>query len=324
MVGFPLLWIHVGLRNLQGKAEYTSIAEARAYLRPEESVIVMENNGACLAHPDNHVKRPHLTSRPEGLGGEDVVMTYCNLAHIGVAYRPEINGKSIDLMVAGQHGNNLIMKDLTTGEPIQQVYGSRASDGDGGTGMPAWPTFRMTFRAFEKAYPDGEVFISRITPFMRNPFLCIFDNLVEAIFLWAMVPHHNTEYLLFETMDVEDDRLPRKALVWGFTIDDTPIAYTEEFVRENGNLINVAVGEQHIVVAYDEELESLGVFYNDTGAAVEQINFRGDTPNGKLPRVETVKPGAYWFVWVNYFPKTLLNVHGQQKHVIGSKGDQAA
>ena len=43
MVGFPWVWLHVGLRNQQNSATYYSIEEAKAYLRPDESVIVIEN-----------------------------------------------------------------------------------------------------------------------------------------------------------------------------------------------------------------------------------------------------------------------------------------
>src|SRR5210317_1365184 len=112
MVGFPWVWLHVGLRNQQNSATYYSIEEAKAYLRPDESVIVIENNGEARAHSDYHIKRPHLAGSPEGLGGENVIMTYCCMTHLGHGFKPEINGETLDLEVIAQHGNNLIMKDL--------------------------------------------------------------------------------------------------------------------------------------------------------------------------------------------------------------------
>jgi hypothetical protein len=310
MIAFPWVWIHVGLRNQQGTATYYSIDEAKNQIRPEDSVIVIENNGVARAHPDYHIKRPHLAGTPDGLGGENVIMTYCIMTHLGLGYKPEISGTPLDLEVIAQHGNNLIMKDMATNEPIQQMYGTRECDGRQAPGMQPWPTFRMTFRGFQKAYPEGVVFLNKLPSFKKNPLLYVFDNIVEGIILWGTVPHHASEDLMFETMDVEDDRLPRKALVWGFTIGGQSAAVTEEFVRENGGLINTRVGGRDVVIAYDTEFESLGVYYNDAVAPVERANFWGESDQGKLARVESVNAGAYWCVWVNYFPETQVNQIG--------------
>jgi hypothetical protein len=135
MVGFPWIWLHVGLRNQQNSATYYSVEEAKDFVRGDESVIVIENNGEARAHPDYHIKRPHLAGSPEGLGGENVILTYCAMTHLGHGYKPEIKGEKLDLEVIAQHGNNLIMKDLNTGEPIQQMYGTRECDGRHGEGI---------------------------------------------------------------------------------------------------------------------------------------------------------------------------------------------
>jgi hypothetical protein len=307
-VGFPYIWVHYGLRNQQSTATYYSNAEAKKLVRPGDSVIVIENEGVARAHPDYHIKRPHLAGTPDGLAGEDVIMTYCCMTHLGLGYKPEINGKSQDLTVVAQIGNNLIMRDKEKGEPIQQMYGTRECDGRyAGEAMQQWPTFRMTFRGFQKAYPQGTVFLNKIPPFRKNPLLFFLDHFVEAIFLWGTVPHHTNESLLFDTMDVKDDRLMLKDLVWGFNVGKDSVAYTEEYIRDQGGLINTNVGGRNIVIAWDDEYESLGVYYNDTGHPVSTINFWGDTGSAKLERVETVKAAAYWCVWVNFFPETDLN-----------------
>ena len=307
MVGFPWIWLHVGLRNQQDSATYYSIAEARDYLRPDESVIVIENNGEARAHPDYHIKRPHLAGTPDGLGGENIILSYCCMTHLGHGFKPEIKGEKLDLEVIAQHGNNLIMKDLGTGEPIQQMYGTRECDGRHAEGMQEWPTFRMPFKAFARAYPEGKVFLNKIPRFTRNPLLFLFDHFVELVFLWGTVPHDRTQSLLFRTMEHEDDRLHSKEYVWGFNVDRDSVAYTQDAIREQGDLVNVKVGGRDIVVAYDSQYDSVGVYYNDTGAPIASVNFWGESDRGKLARVETVKAGTYWCVWVNYFPETDLN-----------------
>ena len=161
--------------------------------------------------------------------------------------------------------------------------------------------------AFEKAYPEGKVFLNKIPKITQNPFLWLLDHLVEIIFLWGTEPHKRTENLLFNTMDVEDNRLRRKEHVWGFNIGKDSVAYTEDFIRQQQNLINVTVGGRDIVVAYDSDYSSVGVYYNDSGSTIKHIDFFGESDQGKLLRVETVKAGLYWCVWVNFYPETDLN-----------------
>ena len=307
MVGFPWIWLHKGLRNQQNSATYYTIEEAKDYLRPDESVIVIENNGEARAHSDYHIKRPHLAGTPEGLGGENVILTYCCMTHLGHGFKPEIKGEKLNLEVIAQHGNNLIMKDLNTGEPIQQMYGTRECDGRYAEGMQEWPTFRMPFKAFEKAYPEGKVFLNKIVPFRKNPVLFLFDHFVEIVFLWATVAHDRTQFLMCETMDHKSDSLHAKEYVWGFNVGKDSVAYTQDFIREHNDLINVEIGGRDIVVAYDRDYESVGVYYNDSGQPVSQLDFWGESDQGKLQRVETVKAATYWCVWFNYYPETGLN-----------------
>lgn len=311
-LGFPYIWVHYGLRNQQSTATYYPVAEAKKYVRPTDSVIVIEHAGEARAHPDYHIKRPHLAGTPEGLGGENVIMTYCCLTHLGLGYKPAIDGQALDLTVLAQIGNNLVMRDESTREPIQQMYGTRERDGQHSEhAMQQWPTFRMTMRGFEKAYPNGSVFLNKIVPFRKSPLLFLLDHVVEAVFLWGTVPHHTNESLLFETMNIKDERLLLKDLVWGFNVGEDAVAYTEEYVREQEGLINTHVGGRNIVVAWDDTHESLGIYYNDTGAPIEAIDFWGNAGQHSLPRVETVKAGSYWCVWVNYFPQTDVNREAQ-------------
>ncbi|MEH6581199.1 MAG: DUF3179 domain-containing (seleno)protein [Halioglobus sp.] len=306
--GFPWVFVHIGLRNQQSNAAFYSIEEAKKYVRSDESVIVLENNGEARAHPDYHMKRPHLVGTSEGLGGDrDVILTYCAMTHLGLGYKAEIAGKPQDLTVIAQIGNNLIMRN-GEGEPIQQMYGTRECDGRySDTGMQQWPTYRMPLRAFEKAFPDGEVFLNKIPSFWKNPLLCMFDHVVEWAVIVVVAIHDTQESLLFNTMDVIDDRLKMKEYVWGFNVGKDSVAFTEEFIHQNGDIINTTVGDRDIVVAYDPDYESVGIYYNDSGTPVTRIDFWGESDQGKLTRVNTVKAASYWCVWVNYFPETDLN-----------------
>lgn len=304
LYGFPYVWVHLGLRNQMNSAEFYSIEEAERYVNPSSSVLVIEKNGVARAHPDHELLRPHLAGNDEGLDGENVVMTYCAMANLGIGYTPEIEGKELDLEVLAQHGNNLILRDNNTGEPIQHIYGFRERDGKTGPAMRPWSTFRMSFRGFQKAYPGGKVFLNRPS---RNLFLRVFDMVTGMVFSMGIERQHREERPVMDNMTYEDKRLPNKTYVWGVNIGDDAVCFTQDFLVENGNLINTEIGGRKIVMAWDPIYESVGAYYNTSDAPVTKIDFFGNSDLGKLPRVETLKPGMFWHVWVEFFQNTDIN-----------------
>lgn len=318
---FAALWFsgiinpHIMMRPRQEDSVYVDVEQAKKYLHADESVIVYEVDGVTRAHADQQVLRPHVAGGAP-VNGKDVVMTYCGLTNLGMAYIPEIDGQKLELAPMTQLENNLVLFDANTGEPIQQLWGQTEADVVAGNdrGMQEYPTFRMPFEKFELAYPDGEVFINDyLVKDMRpgiweNPFLFTYDRVMEFIFNTAILYQQNTDAPVFPTIKHFDDRLPNKTLIWGFDMNNDYVAYTEQFVHENNNLINAQVGGEDVVIAYDEQYQSLGVYYNFTGKKVGEIDFFGTTDTGaRLPRVETLKAGAYWVVWANFFPETDLN-----------------
>ena len=315
LYGFPYIWVHVGLRNQKESARFYSIKEAKEYVSPSSQVIVLENNGIARAHPQAQLMRPHLAGNDEGLDGENVVMTYCAMANLGIGYTPEVEGEKLELEVLAQHGNNLVLRDNKTGEPIQQIYGFRDADAapetNGATcplrpslAMRPWPTFRMTFRGFQKAYPEGTVFVNKPP---SNPILYLFDMVLEMVFSSSIDRQHRENKPVMDNMTHYDDRLPNKTYVWGVNFGDDAVCWTDDFVVEQGNVVNAEVGGQMLVVAWDPRYESLGVWYNNTGEPVTEIDFFGNTPSGQLKRVEGLRPGLFWHVWAEFFPHTDIN-----------------
>ena len=294
---------------------WVDVEQAREYIQGSESVIVYEIDGHARAHADRQLLRPHVAGGAP-VNDQEVVMTYCGLTNLGMAYEPEIDGNPVDLAPMTQLENNLVLVDHNSGEPIQQLWGQTEADVVAGLdrGMAEYPTFRMPFDKFALAYPDGEVFINDYLvhdmrpSFGRNPFLFVYDRTMEFIFDTAIVAQHNWEAPVFPTIEHFDDRLPAKALVWAFDINGDYVAYTEEFVRDNGNVVNAMIGGEDIVISWDEQYESLGVYHNLTGEDVVAVDFFGITDTGaRLPRVSTLKAGAFWVVWANFFPQTELN-----------------
>ena len=304
LYGFPWVWVHLGLRNQIDSARFYSIEEAKKFVSPASGVLVIENNGKARAHSDYEMMRPHLAGDDKGLDGENVVMTYCAMANLGLAYTPEIEGEKLDLEVLAQHGNNLILRDNNSNEPIQHIYGQRERDGKSGPGMQSWPTFRMSFRGFQKAYPEGEVFLNKPS---SNLFLRLLDMVTDPAFSIGIDRQHREEKPVMDNMSHSDDRLPNKTYVWGINIGDDSVCYTQDFIVENGNLLNAMIGGRQVVITWDPIYESVGAWYNDSGSPVTRTDFFGASDQGELRRVETLKPGLFWHVWVEFFKDTDIN-----------------
>ncbi|MEH6581183.1 MAG: DUF3179 domain-containing (seleno)protein [Halioglobus sp.] len=295
------------MRTQQYNATYVSIEEARSFVTRDYEVMVIENEGVARAHTDYEMWRPHVVGNEKGLNGENVVLTYCAMTNLGLAYRPEIDNAPVDLKVMTQLENNLVMWDKNTGEPIQQMWGRPECSGACGRGMPAYPVFKMPFEKFAKAYPDGEVFHRRRVLVKENPVVAIYDKIWEATFYMAIHRQKQEAAPLFPSLRHTDDRLHTKENIWGFHVGDDFVCYSIPFVQENGNLLNVDVGERAIIVHWDEAYDSLGIWYNDTGTPVTKMDFFGKSDKGTHKRVENVMAGCFYAMWFNFFPQTDVN-----------------
>ena len=295
------------MRPQQHDARYYPIAKAKDHLTPDTSLIVIEAGGEARGHPDLHALRPHVVGADEGQGGETVVLTYCGLTNMGIAYRPEIEGNTVEMGVMTQLENNLVLWDRNSGEPIQQIWGRPERSGPDGPRMPQWPSFRMPLWAFEKAFPEGLIYLNPIPRFSENPLLALYDRGVQFVFSRTVKGQEVNDAPAFPTIKHFDDRLPNKTKIYGANVGEDYVAYTEDFIRGQDGPLNVEIGGRDIVVVYHEDFDSVGMYRNESGQPVSRIAFGGESDRGPLPRLETMKAQAYWVVWQNFFPQSEVN-----------------
>ena len=98
-----------------------------------------------------------------------------------------------------------------------------------------------------------------------------------------------------------------KRNVWGFDVAGDAVCYSAPFVREQGNLLNVDVGGRKIIVQWDDDYESLGIWYNDFDSTATEMDFFGRSDLGQHKRVEHVKAGLFYAMWLNFYPSTDVN-----------------
>ncbi len=311
-------------RSQQHEAKFVSVAEAPAFFRQslgrahfgsaryasvdDISVVVLETDNGAYAYSDYYLLQPHVV-KGDLVNGREVVMTYCGLTNLAVAYSPVIDGQPLELSVMTQLKNNLVLKDRNTGEPIQQLWGSLEGAKARGS-MPEHATLRMPFRSFRALYPEGRVFVNEITPLTDNPMVALWDNLVRNVMmLWGVgLQWDDPDNAAFPTITEPDPRLPMKQRIYALNVGDDYVAYTKDFIIQQGGLINVVIGGRAVVIAYDNKYDAVAAFFNDDSTAVTEVDLFGRTASGRqLRRVNTLKSDLFWFIFAEFYPHTDLN-----------------
>lgn len=271
------------------------------------SLIVLETDEGAVAYSDYFILQPHVAAAGT-IGGEPVVMTYCGLTNLGIAYSPVIAGQPLELGVMTQLENNLVLWDKISGEPIQQIVGRMERYPDRGR-MKEWPTTRMPLRSFAALYPQGRVFVNEIAGFGQNPLAAAWDRLTRHVMMYNGVSLQWVgDAPAFPTIHEFDERLPRKALIYGLNVGDDYVAYTKDFITGKGGLINTRIGGRPVVIALDPQFDTVGAFYNDTGGPVAAIDVRGRTSTGeRLDRVASLNSEAFWFIWAHFHRNADIN-----------------
>ena len=287
----PEVW----LRGHHHTATFIPVSEADEFLEEDADVFVLEINGEARAYPRDWMMLPHIAG--DTVGGEDVVMTYCALSNLPLAYSSAIDGKEAHLKVVSQVHNNLVMVDTNTNVMYQQITSSTP---DNSQTLDPRAGQRMPWSSFKQIYPQGLVF--RVVE--KGPYAWL-DKITYALFVYGLEPHYNGPDPLFPTLRLDDDRLPVKEKIWGLSLGGEQVAYTRSFF-EKQPVHNTVVGGEPVVVAWFPEYETLGVFSRRIGGQeikVSEIDVYGNTGEGKLKRI-TQYPHVFWMVWSHWYPET--------------------
>ncbi len=277
----------------QHDAVYKTIEEAEGYLADDDTVYVVDRNGVARAYPQRYIWQPHVFGAE--FGEERVVLTYCVLSNLPIAYHEELDGESMNLRVLAQTNNNLLLWDTNGGEIIQQINSTAEFSK---RRLEPLPVLEMSWKAFQTLYPGGTVLFNE------------FDNPIE-IFLDFAQPiedaHGGDEYM-FKSVATDDTRLPPKAQVIGIESDGESVAYTRDYLRKAG-LTNVRVGDKSLVIAHIPEHDMFVAFdrmKDGVEIEVSKVDAFGRTPeHGQLNRA-FIFNGVLWAVWLHYYPDTEL------------------
>ncbi|MFC1827165.1 DUF3179 domain-containing (seleno)protein [Thermodesulfobacteriota bacterium] len=278
------------LRSQHYIAEYTSIEEADRLLGEDDDVFVLEINGDARAFPRDWMMLPHFAGGE--IGGEHVAMSYCVLSNLPLAFSSQFDGQPTEYKVIAQAHNNLIFTDRVSGELIQQITGTALLSN---RKLEQYPAQRMPWHAFKSLYPEGKV----LHYIEKN----LLDKITDKMFTKELIKHYAGKPI-FPTLDLKDNRLPSEELVWGLDINGKQIAVALSAFKDE-RVIPVELGDQHFLLAWFPEYETLGAF-RAQGEGIQQdlkIDPYGNTTSGKLERVHMYS-GLLWMVWSHWYSDT--------------------
>lgn len=307
--------------SVRGAPRWIEAERVQEALPPDAPVLGLEVNGDARAFPLDWIVRPHVVHTV--VGGEPVAMTYCGLSHLGKAFRAELDGKPMQLVVMTQIENNLLLYDTTSKHLIQQIAGQISDGKQVGTTLDEYPTCIMPWSAWRSLYPATQVFY--------NPPGGMTDRLVRSMLRRLLRRHFDpaTKTPLFRTIPRFDERLHPKSEVIGLSRQGIYKAYALEALRSQ-LVVNDQVGALPIVVVCDPKRDIVEVFerlaegqtltftpvspaadfaFQDTESGAVW-NLKGEAISGPAlgQRLRPVPHASrvLWMIWYNFYPDTLL------------------
>lgn len=276
--------------TMHKNAVYISVEQADKLLADDEIVYAVEIGGEAVAYPRRFLEIPHVAGKK--IGGKDVAMTFCALSNVPVVYDTQMGGQETNLGVLIQTHNNLVLYDQSSGEVIQQITGKTEF---GAPPMQTYANQMMSWKAFKSIYPRGEVFEYRFDRWLDDVLLAAFADGMKQQFDPDRGP-------MFPTLSMEDSRLPSKEQIWGLNINGEQVAFARSFF-DRQPIFNTTVGGLPVVLIYNMEFDTLGVFQRDPDIEITQVDIYGNSPTGRLVRVPSHN-GVFWMVWAHFFPDT--------------------
>ncbi|MCP4338749.1 MAG: DUF3179 domain-containing protein [Desulfobulbaceae bacterium] len=285
----------ISFSTFQHKARYFPIEEAEQYIdRDDRNMIVIERNGVARAYSNRLSFLPHIAGG--NFNGEDIIMAYCVLSSLPIAFKDDLGGNKMDLSVLLAPANNLLMYEHNSGEFIRQL--KVKSEGTE-TPLQLVAVQKMPWRSFKQLYPDGEVFLPVNKSFMQKIMDKAIGGTVDSII--------DDEKLFYKPMYILDPRLPETEKVWGVLVNNEPVAVSLRYLEKN-NIVQMNLGGREIVIVYFKEYETVGAFYNDKGLTFGkgEIDPYGKVGDTNLERVEGLFNTVFWGVWAYFYPHTQL------------------
>lgn len=230
---------------------FVTVAEADAWLRPPEPVVLVQVGNDARAYPLQILTWHEIVN--DVVGGRPLTITFCPLCNTAIAFERTLDGRVLDFGTTGRlRFSNLIMYDRQTESWWQQAGGDAIAGELAGRRLAFYPATIIAWDAFKAAHPDGQV-LSRDTGFERsygrNPYAG-YDDIDSSPFLFRGPATPGV--------------LPPMARVLTVDLNGETVAYPYDVLTETV-VVNDVVGGEPVVVFWQPGVASA----LDSGAMAE-------------------------------------------------------
>jgi hypothetical protein len=279
-----------------------TIAQADAWLKPQEPVIALSPGSEARAYPLQILIWHEIVN--DDVAGRLVTVTFCPLCNTAIAFDRQLAGRVLDFGTTGNlRDSDLVMWDRQTESWWQQFTGEAIVGGLTGRRLATLPATIVSWQEFRQRFPRGTV-LSRDTGFQRdyghNPYVG-YDRADQAPFLFR---------------GKLDGRLSPMERVLAVTIGTGDVAYPFTTLQRRG-VVADTVGGTAVVVFYQpgttSALDGADIATSrDAGAAAiyratlegRRLSFRAEA--GRFVDAET---GSHWTILGEATTGPLLGKH---------------
>jgi hypothetical protein len=138
----------------------SSVAQVAGQLQPNERVIGLTINGEARAYPLNFINTPGRKVMNDELGGEPVVITWCDLCHTAAVFSRKIGGQVETFACTGMlwHGM-LVMHDVRTESFWNPLVGKALAGVRSGASLEPIDVAMTSWHQWSATHPNTTVVV---------------------------------------------------------------------------------------------------------------------------------------------------------------------
>src|SRR5688572_9907398 len=146
------------LAQAPGAMPYTAIlrpefvtASDATFLQDDDILLGVSSGTVAKAFPAGDLAQHGAVAdqMPDG----PISVTWCGVCNTGLAFRAEVNGRTLHFQYDRMVGGNEVQKDAETGTSWQQASGEAIDGPLKGTRLTLYPAIRTTWAEWRKRYP---------------------------------------------------------------------------------------------------------------------------------------------------------------------------
>ena len=240
------------------------------FLKDDDIVIGLVRGEKARAYPTRILVWHEIVN--DVINGDALAVTYCPLCGTAMVFERNISGKLRTFGVSGLlYQSDVLMYDRESESLWSQLAMEAVSGSEVGSKLVWLPSDHLTWKAWRKKYPMGEV-LSTDTGYQRNYKGDAYASYFSSDETMFPVPHRRKE-------------LENKEWVIGLIINGQPKAYPIKKFSNNKSIKDELGGEE-ITISYNAERHYPKIT-NQQGVQVPSVL-------------------VFWFAWQAFYPKTQI------------------